>query len=95
MATMWQQFSKEVSEIVDTAGNAIVAVDGRSGHTSSGIVWRPDTILTAAHAVRHETNIGVILGPCRSVLARLVGKDRGIRRHRANSRKQRYARRLG
>jgi S1-C subfamily serine protease len=77
MTTMWQQFSKELSEIVDKAGNAIVAVDARSGHTSSGIVWHPDTILTAAHAVRHETNIGIILGPGRTVLARLVGRDRG------------------
>ena len=77
MTTMWQQFSKEISDIVDTVGKAIVAVDGRSGHTSSGIVWRPDTILTAAHAVRHETNIGVIWGPGRTLPARLVGRDRG------------------
>jgi S1-C subfamily serine protease len=74
---MWQQFSKEISDIVDKAGNAIVAVDGRSGHTSSGIVWRPDTILTAAHAIRHEANIGVIFGSGSSVAARLVGRDRG------------------
>ena len=77
MTTMWQQFSKEISGIVETAGNAIVAVDGRSGHTSSGIVWRPDTILTAAHAIRHEANIGVIFGSGSSVAARLVGRDRG------------------
>jgi S1-C subfamily serine protease len=74
---MWQQFSKEISDIVETAGNAIVAVDGRSGHTSSGIVWRPDTILTAAHAIRHEANISVIFEPGRSVPARLMGRDRG------------------
>jgi S1-C subfamily serine protease len=75
---MWQQFSKEISDIVDGAGRSIVAVDGRSGHTSSGIVWRPDTILTAAHAIRHENNIGVIFGPGRSAVARLIGRDRGI-----------------
>jgi S1-C subfamily serine protease len=74
---MWQQFSKEISDVVDTAGKSIVAVDGRSGHTSSGIVWRRDTILTAAHAIRHETNIGVIFGPGRPMAGRLVGRDRG------------------
>lgn len=77
MTTMWQQFSTELSEVIQKTGPAIVAVDGRSGHTSSGIVWRPDTIVTAAHAIRHEANIGVIFAPGRSVTARLVGRDRG------------------
>ena len=77
MATIWQQLSKEISEIVKEAGKSIVAVDGRSGHTSSGIVWRRDLILTAAHAIRHDSNIAVILAPDRSVVARLAGRDRG------------------
>src|SRR5437588_670513 len=77
MGSMWQEFSKEMSQAVDWAGKSIVAVDGRSGHTSSGIVWRTDSILTAAHAIRHESNIGVILGSGRSLQARLAGKDRG------------------
>lgn len=77
MTTMWQQFSTELSEVIHKAGPSIVAVDGRSGHTSSGIVWRPDTIVTAAHAIRQEANIGVIFAPGRSVPARLAGRDRG------------------
>ena len=77
MATAWQQLSKEISEVVEGAGKSVVAVDGRSGHTSSGIVWRRDLILTAAHAIRHDANIGVIFGPGRSVSARLAGRDRG------------------
>ena len=76
MTSIWQQFSKEISEVVNQAGKSIVAVDGRSGHTSSGIVWRRDSILTAAHTIRHETNIGVIFGPARSIVARLAGRDR-------------------
>jgi S1-C subfamily serine protease len=74
---MWQQFSTELSEITNSAGKSIVAVDGRSGHTSSGIVWRRDAIVTAAHTIRHESSIGVISGPGRSVMARLAGRDRG------------------
>ncbi|HEY2981325.1 MAG TPA: S1C family serine protease [Anaerolineales bacterium] len=77
MGNMWQQFSKEISEAVDLAGKSIVAIDGRSGHTSSGIVWRADSVLTAAHAIRHDANIGVILGPGRSLQAQLAGRDRG------------------
>ena len=77
MTTAWQQFSQDISNAVEVAGKSIVAVDGRAGHTSSGIVWRRDAILTAAHAIRHETKIGVILGPGRAVTGRLAGRDRG------------------
>lgn len=77
MAGTWQEFSKQISGAVDQAGKSIVAVDGRSGHTSSGIVWRADSILTAAHTIRHDAGIQVILGPERSVQARLAGRDRG------------------
>jgi serine protease Do len=77
MASMWQQLSAELSQTIDQAGKSIVAVDGRAGHTSSGIVWRNDSILTAAHAIRRDANISVILAPGRSVVGRLVGRDRG------------------
>jgi len=77
METTWLQLSKEISEAVNQAGKSIVAVDGRSGHTSSGIVWRKDCIVTAAHSIRHEANIGVILESGRSIQARLAGRDRG------------------
>jgi S1-C subfamily serine protease len=77
MSSTWQQFSKEISEVVQRTGQSTVAVDGRSGHTSSGIVWRRDAVLTAAHSIRHETNIGVIFAPGRSVTARFSGRDRG------------------
>jgi len=77
MTKMWQQFSKEISAVVDQVGKSVVAVDGRTGHTSSGIVWHNDSILTAAHAIRQETNIAVIFAPGRSAVARLAGRDRG------------------
>jgi len=77
MEALWQQLSKEISQTVDQIGKSIVAIDGRSGHTSSGIVWRPDFVLTAAHAIRQDANIGVIVAPGRSVKARLAGRDRG------------------
>jgi S1-C subfamily serine protease len=77
MADMWLELSKEISQAVEQAGKSIVAVDGRSGHTSSGIVWGAESILTAAHSIRHDANIRVITGPGRSVTAKLSGKDRG------------------
>ena len=77
MAGLWSELSKDISQAVEQAGKSTVAVDGRSGHTSSGIVWRTDSILTAAHSIRRDTDIRVIIGPGRSVNAKLVGKDRG------------------
>jgi serine protease Do len=77
MTTTWQKLSEEISGVIEQAGKSIVAVDGRSGHTSSGIVWRRDAILTAAHAIRHDANIGVIFASGRSALAKLAGRDRG------------------
>jgi len=74
---IWQQLSHEISQAVAEAGKSIVAVDGRSGHTSSGIIWREDSVLTAAHSIRNDSNIRVIFEPGRSVQARLAGKDRG------------------
>ena len=77
MANSWQQLSKEISEVIAQIGRSIVAVDARSGHTSSGIVWRSDFVLTAAHAIRAEVGIRVISGPGQAVQARLSGIDRG------------------
>jgi S1-C subfamily serine protease len=77
MAGTWSELSKEISQAVEQVGPSIVAVAGHSGHTSSGILWRDDSIFTAAHTVRSETNIRVITGPGRSITARLSGRDRG------------------
>jgi len=71
-----QQLSKEISSVIAKVGNSIVAVDGRSGHTSSGIVWRKDLILTAAHAVRRDAAIAVIPAPGQTAMAKLAGRDR-------------------
>jgi S1-C subfamily serine protease len=74
MENIWQQLSKEISEKVASAGQSIVAVDGRSGHTSSGIVWRTDHILTASHTIRGQGAIEVLLFSGKAVGARLVGR---------------------
>jgi S1-C subfamily serine protease len=80
MQSVWEQLSREISERVAQAGRSIVAVDGRGGHTSAGIVWRPDLVLTAAHSIRPEVNVGniaIIWEPGKSVRARLVGRASG------------------
>jgi len=77
MGTIWQDLSKELTQAVNAAGKWIVAVDGRSGHTSSGIIWRSDTVITASHSVRQDMGVRVLLETGRPVSARLIGRDRG------------------
>jgi S1-C subfamily serine protease len=77
MANSWQEFSRDLSDVIARVGKSIVAVDARVGHTSSGIVWRADSVLTAAHAIRSDVGIRVIVGPGQAVQARLSGIDRG------------------
>lgn len=74
MQSTWQQLSKEISGAVAQAGRAVVAVDGRSGHTSSGILWRPHLVLTAAHAIRRDANISILTGSGDSVRATVAGR---------------------
>jgi len=76
MANTWEQLSKEITEVIDRTGKSIVAVDGRAGHTSSGMVWRKNFVITASHTIRQEAGIRVILGSEQSVQARLAGRDR-------------------
>jgi len=74
MQSIWQQLSKEISERAAEAGRSVVAVDGRGGHTSAGIVWRKDLVLTANHTVRQGREIGVISKPGHVVGARVAGQ---------------------
>jgi S1-C subfamily serine protease len=77
MANTWQQLSHEISTVVEGIAKSIVAVDGRSGHTSSGIVWRSGYVLTAAHSIRQESGIGIITGSGENLRAQLIARDRG------------------
>jgi S1-C subfamily serine protease len=77
MQSTWQQLSKEISESVARAGRAVVAVDGGTGHTSSGILWRSDLVLTAAHTIRQNADIHIIPRPGYSVRAQLAGRGPG------------------
>jgi serine protease Do len=77
MITTWEHLSNDISDAVGAVGRSVVAVDGRSGHTSSGILLRENVVVTAAHCLRTDNAIRVISGPGESVGARLAGRDRG------------------
>jgi serine protease DegQ len=71
----WSKISEEIAASVERAGKSVVAIESRRRHSSSGVVLRPDVVVTAAHTVRAERELAVILEGGRSVSASLAGRD--------------------
>ena len=73
---IWATVSNELASTTAAAGKSVVAVLGRR-HPSSGIVFRPDAIVTASHALRRDDEITVVTGPGQKLKAQLAGRDAG------------------
>src|SRR5208282_4520430 len=69
--------SNELAKLVERFQPDVVAVHARPHYPSSGVIWRPDIIVTADHTVRREEDLQVTLGDGRTVDAALVGRDPG------------------
>src|SRR5215475_10939679 len=74
MENIWQQLSKEISDRIAQAGRSIVAVDSHGRHTSAGIVWNPEFVLTSALAVPRDNEIGIIFESGKVTSARVAGR---------------------
>jgi S1-C subfamily serine protease len=66
--------SNDISATVDAVAAAVVAVEGRDRVGSSGFFIRPNTILTADHAIEAD-EVEVVYADGRSETARLAGRD--------------------
>src|SRR5262245_51200662 len=66
----------DFSSVVEKTGTGIVRVEGRRSRSSSGVVWGPSRVVTVAHAIDRETDIGVGLEGV-EYKARLKGRDVG------------------
>jgi len=69
--------SNDLAAAVERGGRAVVAVHGRQHMPSSGVLWRPNVVVTAEHALKREEEITVTLPDGRNVAAMLAGKDTG------------------
>jgi serine protease DegQ len=69
--------SNELAGAVERASAAIVAINARHRIPSSGVLWRQGVIATAAHTIKREEEITVILPDHRTVPATLAGRDTG------------------
>jgi S1-C subfamily serine protease len=67
--------SQDLSSTVELAGRSVVAIHARRRIPSSGVVWRSGVVVTAAHTLTRDEDIGVTLASGRSTSATLAGRD--------------------
>jgi len=74
-SSAWSKLSEDIAEAVERAGRFVVAVQNWRRHASSGVVWRPDIVVTADHTIRRDGELAVILEGGKSVAASIAGRD--------------------
>jgi S1-C subfamily serine protease len=67
--------SDQLADAVESAGRAVVQVNGRPRRPSSGVVYAPTLVLVAEHALEREDDLTVETGSGSSLAAQLVGRD--------------------
>jgi serine protease Do len=70
-------FSNELAGIVQGLSPFVVSVGARRRYPSSGLLWGPNVIVTAAHTVQQDDDISVTTADGKVLGAELVGRDPG------------------
>lgn len=70
-------FSNELAGIVQRLSTFVVSVSARRRYPSSGLLWSPSVIVTAAHTIQHDEDISVTAANGKVLGANLVGRDPG------------------
>ena len=67
--------SDAMADAVEKIGTSVVRVSGRRRRPASGVVYAPDMVLTANHALERKEDLTVEVGDGRTLPARFVGRD--------------------
>ena len=67
--------SDAMADAVEKIGTSVVRVNGRRRRPASGVVYAPNVVLTASHALEREEDLTVGVGDGRTLPARFVGRD--------------------
>jgi S1-C subfamily serine protease len=70
-----EALSAGLAEAVERASRAVVAVHARHRVPSSGTIWQPGVVVTAAHTVKRDEEITVTVPDGRTLPATLAGRD--------------------
>lgn len=73
-----QMISNSLSDIVSEISNSVVAIQNPSRFVGSGVIWRDNIVVTAAHLLKQEKEVVLIYPDGNSYPAELVGIDPGI-----------------
>jgi S1-C subfamily serine protease len=77
MENVLHNFSTNLADLTERAGQSAVAIEARHRIGSSGFLWKPGLIVTAEHALRRDEDIPVILPTGNRASAELIGRDPG------------------
>jgi serine protease Do len=69
--------SNDLASAVQRAGRSVVAVHGRRRFPASGLAWRDDQVITAAHVLERDTDLSITAPDGTQHAAALVGRDPG------------------
>lgn len=69
--------SGQMEKAVERVSPSVVAVDARPRVRTSGIVWRPDVIVSTNHTIRRDEEITITTHDGRELKATLAGRDAG------------------
>src|ERR687895_1308753 len=67
--------SEGMADAVEKIGTSVVRVNGRRRRPASGVVYAPNVVLTASHALEREEDLTVGTGDGRTLPARFAGRD--------------------
>lgn len=69
--------SDGLANAVQRAGRSVVAVHGRRRFPASGLAWRDDQVVTAAHVLERDSDLSITSPDGTQHPARIVGRDSG------------------
>jgi S1-C subfamily serine protease len=69
--------SNELAGIVQKLSPFVVSVGARRRYPSSGLLWSPNVIVTAAHTIQQDEDIAVTTADGKVFGANLIGRDEG------------------
>ncbi len=69
--------SRQMAQAVDRVSPSIVAVDARPRVRTSGVIWRPDVVVSTNHTIRRNEEITVALHDGQQIKATIAGRDAG------------------
>src|SRR5437763_1463048 len=67
--------SNQMADAVERIAPSLVLVNGRQRYAASGIVFAPDTVLTADHVLEREDDLTILSHDGRVLPAQFVGRD--------------------